>query len=961
MPKRKTAERPNDERVRFMGGRAPDARAEAAGPSEPIASDPHILQSRPDPLGRCRVTVGFELVSCATPARLVRTGNAERAFTMFPGEEELESDTRVALAPFVAEMREDAALMAEYAFNPVGAGSVEVRFRLLIETPAMPLADALDEALRARDELGVCLRVLAGWYAFAPVQFRSGDRVRWQGKKVRLRVQPRLFTGDGAAPIGFATQGRKGGGLQILLPQPAAGDEHFRQSRNGPQPLLLESSRRCCLKATIRAARGLTSPLAIRVGLRRRNFDVEALAALQANPGSLSAAAHGEPAGPVTATGTGRAREAAQQAVDQLIMQPEGVELFVETDGSRNLSLALLRILGRELVPDFAAEVTESTSPPSRRPTGRRTTIPIDLSQLFAPGAVLPPLLPAPSELEALSFPRHFPNPTVMFPRDGLHLGRAQIGGVVVDVRMPQVDRSRHTYVLGATGTGKSTLLYNMAVQDMNAGHGLAVIDPHGDLYEQLLLAVPPERKGDLILIDPEEDRFCPGLNPMDFGGKPNVEGVSRVANDMLDIFESLYDMRQAGGPGFEDYFRNSMLLAAAAPRGGPSESDGPVPSFASIPHVLREADWRKYCLGKLEQAYGAEAAEQITRFFKMAEATTGDQKFANWAPYISSKLTRFVTNATLRKMFCKGRKTLDFRTAMDQSKIVLVNLGKGDLGSSDSRVIGMLLTKYLFQAALSRSDLPRDQRLPFYFYLDEFQNFVATDIPEMLAESRKYGLHMVLANQTLGQLMQAGRRETLDAVLGNVATKLFLRVGLQEAGAVAAGFGPYFDAETLTQLPDRHVLCRLQMKGQPSLPFVFETIPPLPAPMKATVTRSMGWAWEAQPSQPTGAALAQSAAAAGTVAAKSATRDESAQANSTNNSDLQTKSATRATEVVAAAASAIAKIKSRRDQSNTKASAEPSAPSVQAASSDTLKWMSSVARTDAVTEPREGAAGEPP
>ena len=150
MPKRKTAERSNDERVRFTGGRAPDARAEAAGPPEPIASDPQILQSKPDPLGRCRVTVGFELVSCATPARLVRTGNAERTFTMFPGEEELESDIRVALAPFVAEMREDAALMAEYAFTPVGAGSVEVRFRLLIETPAMPLADALDEALRAR-------------------------------------------------------------------------------------------------------------------------------------------------------------------------------------------------------------------------------------------------------------------------------------------------------------------------------------------------------------------------------------------------------------------------------------------------------------------------------------------------------------------------------------------------------------------------------------------------------------------------------------------------------------------------------------------------------------------------------------------------------------------------------------------------------------------------------------------
>ncbi len=848
MPKRRDAERPNDERVRFQGGRAPDAKADVASTPDPIVTDLQTMQSRPDPLGRCRITIGFELVSCATPARAQRTFSSGHGLLRFPGEDELEADIRVALAPFVAEMPEGAALIAEYAFSPAGEGSVEVRYRLLVETASMPVAEAHEEALRARDELGVCLRVLAACYAFAPVQFRPEDRTRWLGKKVRLRVQPRLFMGDGE--IGFVHQGRKRVQARLLLPQPASGDVDARQSRQGPRPLLLESATRCCLSATIRAARGLTAPLAVRVGLRRRNFEPTMLEALgSVTRTGLSAAIHGEHADGERSNGTGRARDAAKEAVDQLVIQPESVELFVESDGTRNNSLALLRILGRELIPDFAAEVTDSISQATNRKPGRASSAPIDLSQLFVPGGAIPPMLPSPSELEALSFPRHFPNPTVVFPAKGLHLGRAQIGGVVVDVRMPQVDRSRHTYVLGATGTGKSTLLYNMAVQDMHAGHGLAVIDPHGDLYEQLLLAVPPERKADLLLIDPEEDRFCPGLNPLDFGGKPDVEGVSRVANDMLDIFESLYDMRQAGGPGFEDYFRNSMLLAAAAPRGGPSESDGPVPSFASIPHVLRDSDWRDYCLSKLDGVYGKEEAEQVHRFFKMASATTGDQKFANWVPYISSKLTRFVTNATLRKMFCKGRRTLDLRTAMDQRKIVLVNLGKGDLGSSDSRIIGMLLTKYLFQAALSRSDIPRDLRLPFYFYLDEFQNFVATDIPEMLAESRKYGLHMVLANQTLGQLMQAGRRETLDAVLGNVATKLFLRVGLQEASAVAAGFAPHFDAETLTQLPDRHVLCRLQMKGQPSLPFVFETLAPMEAPPKAKLATIMEWAWDAQAS----------------------------------------------------------------------------------------------------------------
>ena len=965
MPKRRDPQKPNDERVRFMGGRAPDTRAEETSQPDALVPDLHTLQSRTDPLGRCRITVGFELVSCAIPTRVQLKDNPGNDLLRFPGERELAADTQVALAPFVAEMLEGAALIAEYAFSPAGEGSAAIRFRLLFETPPMPVSDALEEALSARDELGVCLRVLAAWYAVVPVQFRPEDRTRWLGKKVRLRAQPRLFMGGGK--IGFVQQGRKPAAVQLLLPQPASGDVHLRQSRSGYLPLLLEGAPRSCLSATIRAARGLTAPLAIRVGLRRRNFEpavVQAMEALTSN--GLSAAVHGESTDVEQMNGTGRARDAAKEAVDQLVIQPESVELFVESDGTRSQSLALLRILGRELIPDFAAEVTESIPHGPKGSPGRAaSSTAFDLSQLFVPGGAIPPLLPSPAELEALSFPRHFPNPTVVFPASGLHLGRAQIGGVVLDVRTSHVDRSRHTYVLGATGTGKSTLLYNMAVQDMHAGQGLCVLDPHGDLYEQLLLAVPPERKADLLLIDPEDDRFCPGLNPLDFGGKPNLEGVSRVANDMLDIFGGLYDMRQSGGPGFEDYFRNSMLLAAAAPKGGPNESDGPVPSLASITHVLQDSDWRDYCLSKLDSVYGKEEAEQVHRFFKMASRTTGEQNFSNWVPYISSKLTRFVTNATLRKLFCKGRRTLDLRSAMDQRKIVLVNLGKGDLGSSDSRIIGMLLTKYVFQAALSRSDIPRDLRVPFYFYLDEFQNFVATDIPEMLAESRKYGLYMVLANQTLGQLMHAGRRDTLDAVLGNVATKLFLRVGMEEAGAVAAGFAPYFNAETLSQLPDRHVLCRLQMRGQPSLPFVFETLAPMPLPPKATLPRSKEWAREAQPlaSGSRGEAHVKAPAASATGPASEPGKQVSGDIANGRASE-EPLAAGRAEAGIAEVEAILRKAISRGPEpenadTSTEAGKIAASASSSPMSADTLQWAASVARFTAIPARQDGSPPE--
>ena len=461
----------------------------------------------------------------------------------------------------------------------------------------------------------------------------------------------------------------------------------------------------------------------------------------------------------------------------------------------------------------------------------------------MAPGSMPPPLLPAPPMLESLSFPRHYANPTVVLADDGLHLGRAHIGGVVVDVRMPHADRSLHTYALGATGTGKSTLLYNMASQDIHAGHGLVVIDPHGDLFDQLLLAVPPNRRADLLVIDPDDERFCPCLNPMDFDGKPDAEAVNRVANDLLAIFDRIYDMKVAGGPIFEDYFRHSMLLAAVAPSCGPPDEEGTVPTLVTVGHVLRNREFRKACIARLDQFYGPRPAAEIRQFIELAQKASGDTAFENIAVYVSVKLSRFVTNATMRKLFCSGRRSLDFREIMDGRRILLVNLSKGDLGSHDSRFIGMMLTKYLFNAALSRADVPRQHRTPFYFYLDEFQNFVSSDIPDMLAEARKFGVHLVLANQTLGQLTDGGRRETLDAVLGNVATRLFFRVGQTEAAAVEAGFTPYFDDQTLANLPDRHVLCRLQINGRPTLPFVFQTSPPLPLPAGASVERSLGWA----------------------------------------------------------------------------------------------------------------------
>ena len=216
--------------------------------------------------------------------------------------------------------------------------------------------------------------------------------------------------------------------------------------------------------------------------------------------------------------------------------------------------------------------------------------------------------------------------------------------------------------------------------------------------------------------------------------------------------------------------------------------------------------------------------ANEVVEFFKAAEATSGEQSFRNWAPYVSNKLTRFTDNPLLRPLLCSNRRTIDFRKILDERKILLVNLSKGAIGSLDTRMIGMLITKGLFAAAMSRFDLPQERRIPFTYYCDEFQNFVTPDIGSVLDEGRKWGLQMVLAHQSLGQLRTEASRSTLDAILANVPTKLIFRTGIEDAALLEQALQPQIDRSTLSQLPDRQVAARLLIDNKASAPFVFTT-----------------------------------------------------------------------------------------------------------------------------------------
>jgi len=741
---------------------------------------------------------GFELASYATPSIGWRTMASGEEVLVDPA---LQTPWLQSLRIFMQHLCPGDALVAEYDCLPIDNGGITLTGCLSVES------DRPDALAELEQELAICLGALSEHFAFtrmADEDSKAGEPVCWGPADC---IRPRSVGCDRpAAPIGFSVPEEKTGDLRLPL----------RNAEGGGQGLPWQQG----LRAVFKATRALVSPVRFQIRLQRARLDRgvrdQIERRLNSQVGDRAGSDQAERAYPDMLNAQLKAwLQASAEAVR--------VTVRAHTVAGEKVSPSLLRILGEEIFPGLELEVLGANAVG----VGKADDGVVDLADVFPLADGLPPLLPRPAVLGDLGFPRHFANPSVQLPAEGLRLGSAQIGGFEYPVHMTQADRSRHMYVLGATGTGKSTLLYNLIRQDMEAGHGLAMVDPHGDLFEQVLAAVPPERLDDVIIIDPEDDALMVGLNPFDFGAARDVLRVNRVINDLLDIFEELYDMKSVGGPGFEQYFRNSCLLASTADPDNPQAGlPRGAPTLLTVLEVLRDKSFREHLLEHCSNSFlGADVGGEVRGFFKSAQATTGEHQFINWVPYVTNKLTRFTNNPLLRRMLCSPVRTLNFRQVMDERRILLVKLNKGRLGEQDTRMLGMLITKYLFQAALSRSDVSPTARTPFYYYLDEFQNFLTPDVPELLAEARKFALHLVLAHQTLAQLKTRHSGKVMEAILGNVATKLVFRVGVEDAGALAPAFLPHFNAETMMHLPDRQVLARMLIDNRPSPSFVFRTL----------------------------------------------------------------------------------------------------------------------------------------
>lgn len=398
--------------------------------------------------------------------------------------------------------------------------------------------------------------------------------------------------------------------------------------------------------------------------------------------------------------------------------------------------------------------------------------------------------------------------PPVNVPKEGLLLGFNDYRGMKTDIRITNDDRRRHIYTVGQTGTGKSTFLQELAKQDAKNGNGFCFIDPHGDAIEDILTAIPKERAEDVIVFDPADIERPFGLNMLEYDSA-HPEQKTFVINEMIGIFDQLYDLKATGGPMFEQYMRNAMLLIMDDPETGST--------LMEISKVLADEEFRKMKLSKCKNPI------TVDFWTKEAEKAGGEAALANMVPYITSKLTTFISNDMMRPIITQQKSTINFREVMDNKKILLVNLSKGKIGEINARLLGMVIVGKILMSALSRVDTPEKDRIDFYLYMDEFQNVTTNSIAQILSEARKYKLCLVLAHQFIAQL----KEEISKAVFGNVGSLCAFRVGAEDAEFLEKQFAPVFTASDLVNVDNRILFAKLLINNELSKPFNMKTFAP--------------------------------------------------------------------------------------------------------------------------------------
>jgi len=373
-------------------------------------------------------------------------------------------------------------------------------------------------------------------------------------------------------------------------------------------------------------------------------------------------------------------------------------------------------------------------------------------------------------------------------------------------------DRRRHVYIVGKTGMGKSELLANMAIQDIQNGAGLAFVDPHGEIAERLLEFVPADRINDVIYFNPADLDFPIAFNVME---KVDLEHRHLVASGLMGVFKKIWpDVWSAR----MEYILNNSILALL---------EYPGSTLLGINRMLADPEYRQKIVDKI--------TDPVIRAFWLTEFARYTQRLEVEATAaIQNKVGQFISAPLIRNIIGQVQSSIDMRKAMDEGKILILNLSKGRVGEDTSRLLGALLITKLQLAAMSRIDTPEEKRRDFFLYVDEFQNFATESFTNILSEARKYRLALIVAHQYITQMEEPVR----DAVFGNVGTIISFRVGAEDAEWLEREFAPEFTAQDLVNLGKYNVYLKLMIDGLTSSAFSAITLPPFPKPEMSNVEK---------------------------------------------------------------------------------------------------------------------------
>jgi len=487
----------------------------------------------------------------------------------------------------------------------------------------------------------------------------------------------------------------------------------------------------------------------------------------------------------------------------------------------RIVAVAETKDAARQITKNVASAFSQLNSPDSNGlteviPANKAPEIANYVYRMFGPG---PKLILNTEELASMY---HFPNryvdtpniswllarkeaPPANLPSEGTIIGKSVYRGQEKLVRIKLADRLRHVYTIGQTGVGKTVLAQNMVLQDIIDGHGVCYLDPNGDAAEWILNHIPKERADDVIYFNPADKERPFGLNMLEW---KTPDQRDFLVQESLQIFQKLFDPNQTGmvGPQFEHWMRNAALTLMAHPDGG---------TIIDIPRIFTDPEFEKDRVKYVTDPV-------VRSFWEKQMAKTADFHKSEMLNYFTSKFGRFMTNDMIRNIIGQTKSSFDFREVMDGKKILICNLSKGMIGEINAFLLGMIIVSKIAMGAFSRQDVPENDRIPFFLYVDEFQNFITDVFATILSESRKYKLGLYITHQYIEQLDEKIR----GAVFGNAGTLCAFRIGAADSEVIAKYFDP-LKADDLTTVDKYTMYGRLLIDGAPTRPFNIQTIWP--------------------------------------------------------------------------------------------------------------------------------------